>query len=103
MPKESKEVPSNKRKRVTAPAQARISTKKIRKVANAEAHGSFIQTNLPANVSTEHVSLQVDPSNQSIMAMLTDIAQSTRSFAGRGDKIRATRDIYLFPNKPGVS
>ena len=87
MTTENKEVPSNKRKRVTASARARISIKKIRKVANTEAHGSVIQTNPPANVSTEHASSQIDPSNQSIMAMLTDIAQSTRSLAGRVKKL----------------
>ena len=87
MPKEGKETPCNKRKKVTASARARISTSKIRKVANAEAHGSFLQMDPPATMSTEHSSLQAGPSNQSIMAVLTDIAQSTRSLAGRVENL----------------
>ena len=101
MPKESKNAPSNKRKKVTASARARISTRKIRKVANAKAHGSFSQTNPPVTVSTEHAPLQVDPSNQSIMAMLTDIAQSTRSLAGRVEKLESQGVATSSPVNPG--
>ena len=101
MPKESKNAPSNKRKKVTASAWARISTRKIRKVANTEAHGLFLQTNPPVTLSTEHASLQVDHSNQSIMAMLTDIAQSTRSLAGRVEKLESQGVAPSLPVNPG--
>ena len=48
-----KDTPSNRRKKVTASARARISTRKIRKVANADSQGSFLQSNPPDIVSTD--------------------------------------------------
>ena len=76
---------------------------KIRKAANTEAHGLFIQSNPPANVNTEHGSLQFDPSNQSIMAMLTDIGQSMRSLAGRVEKLELEVASTSSPVNPGTN
>ena len=101
MPKEGKDTPSNRRKKVTASARARISTRKIRKVANADSQGSFLQSNPPDIVSSEQGSVQADPSNQSIMAILTDIAQSTRSLAGRVEKLEAQGASTSSPLNPG--
>ena len=96
-----KDTPSNRRKKVTASARARISTRKIIKVANADSQGSFLQSNPLDIMSTDQGSVQVDPPNQSIMAILTDIAQSTRSLAGRVEKLEAEGASTSSPLNPG--
>ena len=52
-------------------------------------------------MSTDQGSVQADPSNQSIMAILTDIAQSTRSLAGRVEKLEAHAVSTSSPLDPG--
>ena len=43
----------------------------------------------------------LEPSNQSVMAMLTDSAESTKSLAGKFDKLESQGLATSFPVNPG--
>ena len=94
MPK-GKETPSNRRKRVTASARARISTRKVRKSVNTDNHGSFLQDQQPLmdmgkqSISAGHKPLGEEPSNRDIMAILTDMIESNKTMAGRIEKLES--------------
>ena len=91
----SKKTPAKGRKKVTASARARISTRRVRKQANTDLNGSYLQSDpTPTDaVSTVHqITHQRKPSSLSdssdiIISMLNKISESNQSLSQRVEAI----------------
>ena len=93
MPSSTKTPLKGGRKKVTASARARISTRKIRKSVNNSAHGSYLeepeQVGVSNNSATNHgssVPLGQDLTT-TIIAMLQKLSESNQSLMQRVEKI----------------
>ena len=90
MPSKPRKTPSGHRKKVTASAQARVSTRKIRK-KNPNQEGSFLQTGMLSSSSTSSPHplpvAESQGNHDTILAMLTDIKASNQALAERITKI----------------
>ena len=90
MPGNSKKTPiSNTRKRVTASARARTSTKKVKRNVNHNSDGSYLQEQPHEAVSTVATGSSTSSvaSNESIVALLQQLNESNRTLTDRIDKI----------------
>ena len=90
MPGNSKKTPiSNTRKRVTASARARVSTKKVKRNVIHNSDGSYLQDQPHKAVSTVTSSNSTSPvaSNDNIVALLQQLNDSNKALTDRIDKI----------------
>ena len=90
MPGNNKKSPiSNTRKRVTASARARVSTKKVKTNVNHNSDGSYLQEQPHKAVSTVAIgsSTSTVASNENIVALLQQLNDSNKMLTDRIDKI----------------
>ena len=89
----SKKTPAAARKKVTASAWVRISTRRVRKQTNRDLNGSYIQPDLTPGVSTEPQATYlrethpVSDSSDIIISMLNKISESNQALAQRVEAI----------------
>ena len=100
MPSNPRKTPSGHKKKVTASARARVSTRKIRK-KNPNQEGSFLQTGMLSSSSTSspHTfpAAESQGNHDTILAMLTDIKASNQVLADRITKIER-QSLESHPN-----
>ena len=86
MPSNPKKTPSGQRKRVTASARARISTKKIRRKSQVHEE-SFLQDGMlgSSSISSPQPPPSAEPqgNHDLVLAMLSDIKASNQSLSDR--------------------
>ena len=98
----SKKAPSMARKKVTASARARISTRKIRKDTHKDLNESYIQATLQPQVSTMPSNSNQDPdprstdSSNAILSMLTELSESNRALLTRIEKIEQKQSAVTY-------
>ena len=105
----SKKAPSMTRKKVTASARARISTRKIRKDTHKDLNESYIQAASQPPVSTMPSTSTQDPdprgsdSSNAILSMLTELSESSRALLTRIERVeqRQTTAAYDSQTPPG--
>ena len=96
----SKKTPAEGRKKVTASARARISTRRVRKQANIDLNGSYLQSDPVTTVSTDHqITHQRKPSSLSdssdiIISMLNKISDSNQALSQRVEAIERGQRGY---------
>ena len=91
MPSNPRKTPSGSRKKVTASARAKVSTRKIRK-KNHNQEGSFLHTGVVSTVSTSSPqpgpsSTDVQGSNEVMLSMLAEIKASNQLLSDRMTKL----------------
>ena len=100
MPGKNKKTPiSTTRKRVTASARARISTKKVRKNFSEDNSGSYLQD----PVSTVHLNQPGPSSNSSndqILSLLMKLDESNKALTARMDKMEQRPSLDSTPVIP---
>ena len=98
MPSNPKKTPSGQRKRVTASARARISTKKIR-LKNQIHEESFLQDGMLASssVSSPQPPPPVQTNHDMVLAMLSDIKASNQSLSDRMTKLERQSSEPSYP------
>ena len=98
MPSERKQLPKT-RKRVTASARARISVRKSRKVVNNGMDGSYLHTDKDTVSTLNSVTgpSTSGSSNESIIAMLNEIKESTAALARRMDRVEGNSSTPINP------
>ena len=104
----SKKAPSMARKKVTASARARVSTRKIRKDTHKDLNESYIQAALQPQVSTMSSSSNQDPdprsmdSSNAILSVLTELSESNRALLSRIERVerRQSTTVYAGQTPP---
>ena len=100
MPGKGRKTPiTETRKRVTASARARISTKRIRKDNTVDSSGSYLQD----PVSTNHPQTSTTPpksSTDQILALLTRLDESNKALTARMDKMEQRPSLDSTPVIP---
>ena len=100
MPGNNKKTPiTNTRKRVTASARARISTKKVRKQSTADNSGSYLQ-DPPVSTVTLNQPAPTNSSNDQIMALLMKLDESNKVLTARMDKMEQKPSLNSTPVIP---
>ena len=98
----SKKAPSMARKKVTASARARISTRKIRKDTHKDLNESYIQAASQPQVSTMSSSSNPDPaprsmdSSNAILSMLTELSESNRALLSRIERVEQRQSTAAY-------
>ena len=97
MPSNPRKTPSGSRKKVTASARAKVSTRKIRK-KNHNQEGSFLHTGVVSTVSTSSPqpgpsSTDVQGSNEVMLSMLAEIKASNQLLSDRMTKLERKESL----------
>ena len=99
MPGNNKKTPvTNTRKRVTASARARISTKKVRKESTSDNSGSYLQD--PPVSTLNQPAPSTNSSNDQIMALLLKLDESNKALTARMDKMEQRPSLNSTPVIP---
>ena len=105
MPGKNKKKPiSNTRKRVTASARARISTKKVRKNITEDNSGSYLQDPV-STVDLNQSRPSSNSSNDQIMALLLKLDESNKALTAGMDKMEqrpALDSTPVIPRSQGI-
>ena len=89
----TQKTPSNKRKKVTASARARISTRKVNRQSTKHLGESYIQQSTPTDVSTVPQNHTSDPTSSqgdtstAIISMLNKLSESNQALMARIESI----------------
>ena len=101
MPSNPRKTPSGQRKKVTASAHARVSTRKIQK-KNHNQEGSFLQVGMLSSSSTSspHPASSAEPqgNHDAVLAILSDIKASNRALSERMTKLERQSSELSYPN-----
>ena len=102
MPGNSKKTPISKtRKRVTASARARISTKRVRKEVTTDNSGSYLQDPVVNTVNLNQPGPSTSgSSNEQIMALLLKLDESNKALMARMDKTEQRPSLDSTPVIP---
>ena len=98
----SKKAPSMARKKVTASARARISSRNIRKDTHKDLNESYIQVASQPQVSTMSSSSNPDPdprsmdSSNAILSMLTELSESNRALLSRIERVEQRQSTAAY-------
>ena len=98
MPGNNNKTPITKtRKRVTASARARISTKKVRKESTSDNSGSYLQDPPVSTVTLNQPAPSTNSSNDQIMALLLKLDESNKALTARMDKMEQRSSLNSTP------
>ena len=101
MPGNKKKTPiTTTRKRVTASARARISTKKVRREATSDHSGSYLQDPPVSTVPLNQPGPSGNSSNDRIMALLLKLDESNKVLTARIDKMEQRPSLNSTPVIP---
>ena len=98
----TQKTPSNKRKKVTASARARISTRKANKHSIKHLGESYIQQSTPTDVSTVPQDQNPDPTlphgdpSATIISMLNKLTESNQALLARVESIEERQNFEKF-------
>ena len=101
MPGNNKKTPiTNTRKRVTASARARISTKKVRKESTSDNSGSYLQDPPVSTVTLNQPAPSTNSSNDQIMALLLKLDESNKALMAWMDNMEQRPSLNSTPVIP---
>ena len=95
----TQKTPSNKRKKVTASARARISTRKVSRQSTKHLNESYLQQSTPSIVSTVPQASTSDPTvgkedpSATIVAMLNKLSESNQALLNRVESIEQRQNV----------